>query len=237
MELLNSFFLPMLAGHLIADFWLQPITWVLHKKQNGIKSSKLLLHVAIASILPVVFTFQLNLWWFVPVIFVTHLIIDYFKIKLKDNIPTFLFDQLLHIFVLLILAVFGTNAEIPDMALVFWIYAAGFILITNPIGIFTGKFLKLTIPDKSNTLKMDVSGWIGILERILILIFITTGQFAGIGFLIAAKSVFRFNDAREDGNKKAEYFLLGTLVSFTLAIVVGLIISKLVFFIKTDFKL
>jgi len=234
MVLLNSFFFPMLAGHLIADFWLQPSSWVVHKKENGIKSSKLILHVAIASILPVVFTFQLSLWWFVPVIFVTHILIDFFKTKLKDSISAFIADQLLHFVVLLILAFYGTNIEIPQDAAVFWIYATGFILITSPLGILTGKFLNVVIADKNKINKIDVSGWIGILERILILIFITTGQFSAIGFLIAAKSVFRFNDTREDGNKKAEYFLLGTLISFTLAIVVGLIINKLVLFVKTE---
>jgi len=41
-----------------------------------------------------------------------------------------------------------------------------------------------------------------------------------IGFLIAAKSIFRF---RESSNKRqiTEYVLLGTLLSFTLAIVVS----------------
>lgn len=218
----------MLAGHLIADFWLQPYSWVLHKKAKGITSSKLILHVAIASVLPVVFTFQLNLWWFVPVIFVTHLIIDFFKTKLKDSISAFIADQLLHFAVLLILAVYGTNIEIPKDTGVFWIYATGFILVTTPLGIFTGKFLNIIIDDKNKISIIDVSAWIGLLERILILIFIITGQFSAIGFLIAAKSVFRFNDTREDGNKKAEYFLLGTLISFTLAIVIGLLIKYLI---------
>lgn len=224
---MNSVFLPMLAGHLIADFWLQPESWVTHKKENGIKSSKMLLHVVIVSILPLLFTFRLNLWWFVPVIFVTHLLIDFFKTKLKDNIVAFLADQLSHVLVLWILAWRGTDAEIQQNAVVFWIYVCGFVLITNPIGIFIGKFLNVLISGKNTLAKTDVSGWIGIFERILILIFIITGQFSGIGFLIAAKSVFRFNEAKEDGNKKAEYFLLGTLISFTLAIIVGLGILKL----------
>jgi hypothetical protein len=88
-------------------------------------------------------------------------------------------------------------------------------------------FLNAVIPDKNKKSKPDVSAWIGIFERVLIIIFITTGQFSSIGFLIAAKSVFRFNDTREDGNKKAEFFLLGTLISFTLAIIVGLLINRL----------
>lgn len=228
MQLLESVLLPMFAGHLVADFWLQPESWVNHKKNNGWKSGKLLIHSIIGAILPVLFTMQIRLWWFVPIIFVTHFIIDFFKIKLKDNIPAFLSDQLLHISILWCLAVYGTKTQITDDAAVFWIYASGFVVITNPVGIFTGKFLNIVIPDKSKNLKMDVSGWIGILERTLIFIFIAAGQFSAIGFLIAAKSVFRFNDTKADGNKKAEYFLLGTLVSFTLAIVVGLLTEYLI---------
>ncbi|SHJ62727.1 Protein of unknown function [Tangfeifania diversioriginum] len=227
MEFLHSVFLPMLAGHLIADFWLQPDTWVQHKRKNGWKSGKLILHSGLASLLPVLFTFHLNLWWFFPVIFVLHFITDIFKSKLPNTISTFLADQLLHIAVLWGLAVFVTDLTISENAVIFWIYAAGFVLVTNPTGIFTGMFLNAVIPNKNKKEKPDVSAWIGILERILILIFILAGQFAAIGFLIAAKSIFRFNNTREEGNKKAEYFLLGTLLSFTLAIVVGLLINWL----------
>lgn len=228
MEILNSVFLPMLTGHLIADFWLQPGSWVQHKRENGWKSGKLILHAGLASILPVIFTFQLSLWWFFPVIFTLHFITDIFKSKLKDTIPAFLADQLLHMAVLWILAIYGTESTISENAATFWIYAVGFVLVTNPIGIFTGMFLNAVIPYKNKKSKPDVSAWIGIFERVLIIIFITTGQFSAIGFLIAAKSVFRFNDTREDGNKKAEYFLLGTLISFTLAIVIGLLIKHLI---------
>lgn len=228
MEILNSVFLPMLTGHLIADFWLQPDTWVQHKRKNGWKSGKLILHSGLASLLPVLFTFQLNLWWFFPVIFVLHFITDIFKSKLPNTILTFLADQLLHIAVLWGLAVFVTDLTISENAVIFWIYAAGVVLVTNPTGIFTGMFLNAVIPNKNKKEKPDVSAWIGIFERVLIIIFITTGQFSAIGFLIAAKSVFRFNDTREEGNKKAEYFLLGTLISFTLAIVIGLFIKFLI---------
>ena len=228
MEILNSVFLPMLTGHLVADFWLQPGSWVQHKRENGWKSKKLILHAGLASLLPVLFTFQLNLWWFFPIIIVLHFIIDFLKSKLPDTIPAFLIDQLLHVAVLWGLAFYATDAVISESLNRLWIYAMGLVLVTNPIGIFTGLFLNAVIPDKNKNNKHDISAWIGILERILILIFILAGQFTAIGFLIAAKSIFRFNDTREDGNKKAEYFLLGTLISFTLAIVIGLLIKYLI---------
>ncbi|MDP2887783.1 MAG: DUF3307 domain-containing protein [Bacteroidota bacterium] len=217
-----SLFFPMLGGHLVADFWLQPSSWVSHKKENGWKSKKLILHTLIASVLPVVFTLQLALWWFVPVIFITHYLIDVVKSKVKQTIWVFLADQLLHICILWILATLFAEIILPESFIHFWIYTCGFILITNPLGILTGMFLKSVTKSESNAVQLNASAWIGIFERILIVIFVTTGQIQAIGFLVAAKSVFRFSEIQQEGNQKAEYFLLGTLVSFTLAIVVGL---------------
>lgn len=217
----------MLAGHLVADFWLQPSSWVHHKKSKGWKSGKLLIHSFVGAIFPVLFTLQTGLWWFVPIIFVSHFLIDAIKLRFKDSVAAFLIDQMLHILVLLVLALFLNKITISENYGAFWIYAVGFILVTNPLGILTGMFLKTVTEAKSATAKLDASAWIGILERILIVIFILMSQFAAIGFLVAAKSIFRFSDAQKDGNKKAEYFLLGTLVSFALAVVVGIAIKYL----------
>ena len=43
----------------------------------------------------------------------------------------------------------------------------------------------------------------------------TIGQPGAIGFLVAAKSILRFEEAKKQ--KLAEYVLIGTLLSFTLA--------------------
>ncbi len=225
---MNVLFFSMLAGHLVADFWLQPSSWVSHKKENGWKSKILILHTLIASILLVVFTLQLKIWWFVPMIFLTHYLIDVVKSKVKQNLWVFLADQLLHIGILWILATFFTKITIPENLIHFWIYASGFILITNPLGILTGMFLKSVTKSECTSIQLNASAWIGIFERILIVIFVTTCQIQAIGFLVAAKSVFRFSEIQKDGNRKAEYFLLGTLVSFTLAIVIGLVMKLLI---------
>ena len=225
---MSALFFSMLAGHLLADFWLQPASWVSHKKENGWKSTKLIIHALIASVLPVIFTLQLQLWWFVPVILLTHYLIDVVKLKVKQTMWFFLADQLLHIGILWILAISFAEITIPESYLHFWIYTCGFILITNPLGILTGMFLKSVTKSESNPVRLNASAWIGIFERILILIFVSTGQIQAIGFLVAAKSVFRFSEIQHEGNPKAEYFLLGTLVSFTFAIVIGFGIKTLV---------
>ena len=61
------------------------------------------------------------------------------------------------------------------------------------------------------------------LERIFVFIFIIMGRWEGIGFLLAAKSVFRYGDlSKAEDRKLTEYILMGTLMSFGLAILIGI---------------
>lgn len=69
----------------------------------------------------------------------------------------------------------------------------------------------------------DAGRTIGIIERSLILTFILMSQYQAIGFLIAAKSVFRFGDLIDTSQRKrTEYILIGTLISFTFSILLGI---------------
>jgi hypothetical protein len=68
---------------------------------------------------------------------------------------------------------------------------------------------------------------IGRLERALIFLFLMIGEPAGIGFLIAAKSILRFEEAKKQ--PLAEYVLIGTLWSFGLAIALAWATKKLAF--------
>jgi hypothetical protein len=66
--------------------------------------------------------------------------------------------------------------------------------------------------------------YIGIMERLFVLLFIILGRWDAIGLLITAKSVFRFNDLKASNNRKlTEYILIGTFMSFGLAIIAGLV--------------
>lgn len=61
---------------------------------------------------------------------------------------------------------------------------------------------------------------IGLLERALIFFLVLVGEVGGVGFLVAAKSVFRFGELRERANRvEAEYILIGTLASFLWGLV------------------
>jgi|TARA_R110001599_G_scaffold350292_1_gene580199 hypothetical protein len=64
---------------------------------------------------------------------------------------------------------------------------------------------------------------IGMVERLLILTLVLLNQFSGVGFLLAAKSVFRFGDLKDKhDHKMTEYVMLGTLLSVTITIAVGI---------------
>ena len=72
----------------------------------------------------------------------------------------------------------------------------------------------------------NAGNYIGILERLFIFSFIITGHFEAIGFLLAAKSIFRFGDLKEAKDRKlTEYVLIGTLLSFGIALLVGLLVQ------------
>ncbi|MBO7626226.1 MAG: DUF3307 domain-containing protein [Paludibacteraceae bacterium] len=65
---------------------------------------------------------------------------------------------------------------------------------------------------------------IGSLERLLCFVSILVGHIDIIGFLIAAKSILRFKD--NNAETQTEYVLVGTLMSFGMAIVIGFLTNK-----------
>jgi hypothetical protein len=62
---------------------------------------------------------------------------------------------------------------------------------------------------------------IGVLERLLLLIFVLDRSFAAVAFVLTAKSVTRFKKLED--KDFAEYYLVGTLASTLWAIAVGLL--------------
>ncbi|MCC7475747.1 MAG: hypothetical protein IT425_10145 [Pirellulales bacterium] len=69
---------------------------------------------------------------------------------------------------------------------------------------------------------------IGQLERFLIFLLVLAAHPEGVGFLIAAKSVFRFGELSDRRNRlEAEYITIGTLMSFSWGMAVALITKLL----------
>ena len=112
-----------------------------------------------------------------------------------------------------------------------WGLVLAYTLVSVPAGVFIGKLTgKWATELEEPSAAQKKSGlnnagkWIGVLERILILTFIIVNEFSAIGFLLAAKSVFRFGDLKNDSeHKKTEYIIIGTLLSFVFGIATGLL--------------
>jgi len=107
-----------------------------------------------------------------------------------------------------------------------WSLVLAVVFLTFPSDVLMGKLLQ-PMSDQINTDHKSLPNagkYIGILERLFVLLFIIIGRWDAIGLLITAKSVFRFNDLKETNNRKlTEYILIGTLVSFALAMLTGLL--------------
>jgi|TARA_B100001059_G_C17836907_1_gene588819 hypothetical protein len=83
--------------------------------------------------------------------------------------------------------------------------------------------------DDANDSLEKAGKYIGILERLFVFGFIIINQWSAIGLLIAAKSVFRFGDLSKAKDRKlTEYILIGTLLSFGIAISVGLLYNFII---------
>src|SRR5690606_28655402 len=70
--------------------------------------------------------------------------------------------------------------------------------------------------------------FIGVLERLFVFLFVIIDHWEAVGFLLAAKSIFRFGDLRRGKDRKlAQYGLIGTMLTYEIAILIGLVYLRL----------
>lgn len=212
----------LISAHLIADFHLQP-DWMARKKpRRGILLTHGLIHGLTAYLI-------LQSWrcWSLPLgVALLHSIIDGVKqMTARDTAKTFALDQASHMVGLLGLGwVLTTKEWLPGFSGIGYVpivVVAGFIATIRGAGYFTGKVVgHIKERNKLQIEGLDNGGaLIGNLERALIFLLVYINQPAGIGFLVAAKSILRFQEAKD--RKMAEYVLIGTLLSFSLAIAIA----------------
>jgi hypothetical protein len=181
---------------------------------------------------------DVSLWPIILTIGGLHLIIDALKLiiqKKKTKRLWFFIDQILHVIVIITTYCIYTNTTL-DFNSVFTeqnlIFITCIVFLTRPVSIIMKTiFTKWNISKltENNESLKDAGEYIGILERLLVFIFIIVDHWEAVGFLITAKSVFRFGDLKESKHRKlTEYILIGTLISFGIAIAVGLIFKLIV---------
>lgn len=226
-----TFFLQLFLAHLLGDFFLQPSKWVNDKEAKKLRSPYLYLHALIHFGLVIILTVDLHLWPIALVTGITHLFIDATKIlcqKQSNKRTWFFIDQGLHLLVILAITYFKERFVIDlsvfsDPALLIFLTAILFLL--HPSSFVIKNIISKWAPSSTTTTDtlQSAGKWIGCLERLLIFTFLIYGKWEGVGFLLAAKSIFRFGDLRDAKETKlTEYVLIGTLLSFGLAIIVSL---------------
>ena len=223
-----------LLVHVLFDFYFQPSKWVDSKTTGGFKSKYLYWHCFIyaLAVSGVVFLFT-HVCWLAIVAFVavgiSHVITDGLKKKYKESRYYFFIDQFVHILVLGFFVwqvCMEQTIEVDKKWVIFLIYVLGYLIALKPFGL-TAKNIMDTFDFNPEEKGLKDGGlWIGYIERFLILTFILMSYYEGIGFLLAAKSIFRFGELKNENEiKRTEYILIGTLLSFGLAVCVGMLMK------------
>lgn len=232
--------LPLVAAHLVGDFWFQTGWMVKHKRRVSV----LALHAAIVAALSYLFVGRWSLWVVPLLTWVTHAGIDSIKCRIqKPTATAFTLDQLAHLAVIVLLAVgIGQASGETSQWTVWWgaswraflIGISGVTLSVRVGGMLIGYWVQPyldeiqqaaalgTAPLRETRGLTNGGRLIGQWERALIFLFVLLAQPASIGFLIAAKSIFRFGELKDRENRmEAEYITIGTLMSFGWALVVS----------------
>ncbi|MEY8782030.1 DUF3307 domain-containing protein [Allomuricauda sp. XS_ASV26] len=235
------FALKLLLAHFMGDFVLQPGHWVEDKLEKKGRSKYLYFHIGIHALV-LLLLFQFKNIGAILIIVASHYLIDLGKLSLtnsKNYRWLFVVDQFLHLLVLGIILywahpfpidyahLFDERTLLLITFLAFVTFVSG-IIMRMLLAPYINEVAKTDDPNEGGSLK-NAGTYIGMLERLFVFGFILMQQWAAIGLLIAAKSVFRFGDLNKGKNRKlTEYVLIGTLLSFGLAILSGLLYAHLV---------
>lgn len=208
-------------AHILADFVFQTTWMVENKKKPGV----FLLHGFFVLVTAYAALGRIDVWHPLALTAV-HLGIDALKTyALPQRLWAYLADQAAHLLTILIISIYappllagGVWADISNLPAAM-ILISGFIAATTAGGYAVAMLIEnLELKDTTDGLS-NGGKIIGLLERGLIFLLILVGQPAGIGFLVAAKSVLRFESSKSQ--KVSEYVIIGTLASFGWAMAIG----------------
>lgn len=220
----------LILAHILGDFAFQPKKWVKDKEKKRIRSRYLYFHIVVHAVL-LLLVLQFNTAYFgaIALIVGSHYLIDLAKLytmKLWDSRWLFFIDQLLHIVVLAAVVYYYFPYPIEPSVLFSEkiVLLLTFLLLTTVVSSVVMNVIisKWKLKNTSKKSLKKAGTYIGVLERLFIFLLIVVNYWEGIGFLLAAKSIFRFGDLTKAKDRRlTEYILIGTLLSFGLAVVCG----------------
>lgn len=212
-------FAVLLFAHVLADFVFQT-NWI---AENKLRPHVLLLHGLIVLATAAAATGRIDAWQ-IGALALVHIAIDWAKGTFApDGLTGFIADQTAHLLTLGTLSFLaptlfadGYWAGLTVLPALMTI-VAGAVLATRAGGFAIGLLMQPWSDVELPKGLMNGGKLIGLLERGLIFLLVLVGQPVGIGFLIAAKSVLRFETTSND-QRAGEYVIIGTLASFGWAL-------------------
>ncbi|KFE35032.1 DUF3307 domain-containing protein [Thioclava atlantica] len=218
-------FAALLCAHALTDFAFQSDAMAGRKAKRDVAA--LALHLVILMALSALALAQVSngLFLALALVLASHLLIDLAKSLAPPTLSAFLADQGAHLAATALIAagfpglwagsVWAGQSWLPALlALV-----AGAVLTIRAGGFAVGLLMARYEASAPPEGLPQGGRMIGLLERGVILLLVLAGQPSGIGFLIAAKSILRFEAVSKDGaNPKSEYVIIGTLASFGWAL-------------------
>lgn len=257
MQILFRAFLAIYLAHLLTDFVFQTHRFVEQKKRGRLFAYFLhgLTHylsaIALVSFFLAGSGLSLRTHVVILALALVHLLIDLAKIRLtqkslsSDGAVAYVSDQLLHFasvaFAAWLLspglpltevaALLDKGRAIPSKLLfipviyVAVIFGGGYLIrtLTRPLA----KSINLEQPEKGGEPMQNAGLYIGWLERFLLLTALLMQSPGTAGLILAAKAIARYPEFKSE--HFAEYFLIGTLLSFSLAVLGGAVLARVVF--------
>ncbi len=224
----------MILAHVLTDFALQPGSFVAQRLDKKWSSWWLYVHGVLAGVMVYLFAWQWNALWLFLAVALSHIVIDGLKSMSSRTLGAFVWDQAAHLAVLVvcwsILIDLNADGVLESMRSIagspnVWIIMLSYAVAIWPGGVVVGHVAGVWAQDMAggeNGGLKNAGLLIGRLERVLILTFVFYQQYEAIGLLVAAKSIFRFGGGDSSlARKQTEYFVIGTLLSFVIAIVIG----------------
>src|SRR5690606_10091342 len=220
-------------AHMCLDYFFQTDKLAQQKNEIGFKGSFLYWHALLCFALSWLFSLQVDFVLYAAIIAITHFLADGFKPHLNNSKTlgryAYFIDQALHLGIIVLVVYFfqkwrGIHPIFDiDLNFKYILIITGYLVCLKPANIFIKEVVKSTETQVSSDNEMPNAGKvIGVLERILTLTFIIISQYSAVGFLIAAKSILRYGN---NETLKTEYILIGTMLSFGIAVIAGIIIN------------
>lgn len=231
--------LKLLAAHFLSDFFLQMDKWVEQRNKKHFGAPALYVHGGITAA-TIIILCGFNLWFIALLIGLSHIIFDGTKSYLKQNSGWFIADQVVHLIILFLCWKIYTSNRIDMDKLTswygnpeVWLYISAVLFLIFPSGMLIAQITKRwreqleALPDHNQGLAR-AGMLIGILERLIVFVLVISARYEIIGFLVAAKTLLRFNEANRP-EAKTEYLLIGTLLSVGIAMGVGFLVTIISF--------